>query len=124
MYIAVDFDGTVVKHDYPKVGETIEGAVETLKLLVKNNHRIILWTMRSGESLRDAVMWYIEQGIPLYGINTNPTQSEWTESPKAYAQLYIDDAALGCPIRIDDTHSRPYVDWVLVREMLKSSKII
>lgn len=124
MYIAVDFDGTVVKHEYPKVGETVEGAVETLKLLVENNHKIILWTMRSGEKLRDAVKWYMQNGIPLYGVNHNPTQREWTESPKAYAELYIDDAALGCPLRMGPNDNRPYVDWVEVKRMLKEGEII
>ena len=72
-----------------------------------------------GNYLTDAVNWFNENGIPLYGIQTNPTQHTWTTSPKAYAQLYIDDAALGCPLKYDLKFAdRPFVDWSMVREML------
>ena len=48
----------------------------------------------------------------LFGVNQNPTQQEWTQSPKAYAQVYIDDAALGAPLcnGLDETE-RPYINW-------------
>jgi hypothetical protein len=116
MIIAVDFDGTCVTHDYPLVGKEI-GASEVLKGLVKNGHQLILFTMRSirddgTNPLQDAINWFESHGIPLYGINENPNQKSWTKSPKAYAQLYIDDAALGCPLIFKESfHSRPYVDW-------------
>jgi hypothetical protein len=133
LYIAVDFDGTVVKHEYPKVGETIKGAVDVLKMLVANKHNIILWTMRSGKQLDDAVNWYKENDIPLFGVNYNPTQVEWTESPKAYAEIYIDDAALGCPLCFNCVEGkngvmhpvgRPFVDWVKVLDMLRAQGVI
>jgi hydroxymethylpyrimidine pyrophosphatase-like HAD family hydrolase len=123
MIVAVDFDGTVVKHEYPKVGENCIGAVETLKRLVENKHDIILWTMRHGKELQDAIDWYKKHEIPLYGVNCNPSQSEWTKSPKAYAQLYIDDAALGCPLDYV-MNGRPFVDWFKIQEILTASKII
>ena len=62
-----------------------------------------------------------ENEIPLYGIQTNPEQSSWTSSPKAFCHLYIDDAALGCPLV---SEHRDFVDWVKVREMLVKRKII
>jgi hypothetical protein len=75
--------------------------------------------MISGNYLTDAVNWFKERDIPLYGIQTNPKQNTWTKSPKAYAQLYIDDAALGCPLKYDPQISRvPFVDWEVVEEML------
>jgi hypothetical protein len=117
MYIAVDFDGTCVTHRYPAVGEDI-GAVPVLKELASNGHDLILWTMRSGNELLDAVKWFHENDIPLFGIQTNPTQSKWTESPKAYAQVYIDDAALGCPLVND------HVDWNAVREWLVKKQVL
>lgn len=128
MIIAIDFDGTCVTHDYPNVGKNI-GAGEVLKKLVENGHRLILWTMRSGKELQDAVDWFYAQGFPsgweLYGINTNPDQHIWTSSPKAYAQLYIDDAALGCPLIYDETVShRPFVDWDAVEQYLATHGII
>lgn len=116
MYIAVDFDGTCVTHDYPEVGKEI-GAVPVLKELVKQKHKLILWTMRSGSQLEDAVEWFNSNGIPLYGIQTNPTQKSWTESPKAYANIYIDDAALGAPLKHDEMLSpREFIDWAAVAD--------
>ncbi len=114
MIIAVDFDGTCVTHEYPFLGKDV-GAVPTLKELVEKGHKLILWTMRSGENLDDAVKWFKDNEIELWGINENPQQAEskWSTSPKQYAQLYIDDAALGCPLVYNS--GRPYVDWEEVR---------
>ena len=114
MYIAIDFDGTCVTHEYPRVGKDI-GAVPVLKKLIDSGHQLILNTMRSGKELIDAVQWFADNDIPLYGANENPTQKEWTLSPKVYAHLYIDDAALGCPLMFDHAVSnRPFVNWELV----------
>ena len=122
MYIAVDFDGTCVTHEYPRVGKDI-GAVPVLKKLVDSGHHIILNTMRSGKELVDAVQWFADNDIPLYGANENPTQKEWTLSPKVYAHLYIDDAALGCPLKFDRAvSSRPFVDWEVVDTYLGSRR--
>lgn len=88
--------------------------------------------MRSDESLNDAVEWFKQRNIPLYGINTNPTQSTWTKSPKAFGQLIIDDIALRIPLveNIEMFYGmeeyqnlpeskRPYVDWIQTRHLLK-----
>jgi hypothetical protein len=115
MIIAIDFDGTCVTHAYPDLGDDI-GAVPVIKRMVKCGHHIILFTMRSGEELYDAVEWFRLNDIPLYGVNTNPDQHRWTASPKAYAHLYIDDAALGVPL-IHPTVGRPYVDWKAVTKI-------
>jgi len=116
MKIAIDFDGTCVTHEYPYIGKDI-GAVPALKMLVSKGHLLILNTMRSGEELQDAVNWFEKNDVPLYGINKDPEQEKWTSSPKVYANLYIDDAALGCPLRIDKTLSdRPFVDWEKVKK--------
>lgn len=123
MIIAVDFDGTCVTHEYPRIGKDI-GAVPVLKKLVSQGHVLILFTMRSGAELEEAKQWFEVQGIPLYGVNTNPSQSQWTDSPKAYAQLYIDDAALGCPLCYDGNGSRAYVDWPEVEHMLEKRGIL
>ena len=115
--IALDFDGTVVTHAYPEVGEDI-GAVAVLKKLVAQEDKLILWTMRSGTLLEDAVAWFKKHDIPLWGINENPSQKEWTESPKLHADLLIDDSALGCPTCFLDGERRPAADWRRIREML------
>ena len=114
MTIAIDFDGTCVTHEYPEIGRDL-GATTTLKTLVDNGHKLILLTMRSGKTLEDAKHWFEERGIILYGVNENPSQKQWTESPKVYAHLYIDDANLGTPlIKNSIASDRPYVDWKLV----------
>lgn len=118
MIIAVDFDGTCVTHDYPEIGQSI-GAERVLKQLTGRGHRIILWTLRSGDSLDAAVEWFKWWGIPLFGVNANPDQGEWSDSPKAQADLYIDDAALGAPLKVDPALSdRPFIDWEVIRAIL------
>jgi hypothetical protein len=140
MIIAIDFDGTCVSHEFPKVGNEIN-SVPVLKRLVQNGHQLILFTMRSdvinpegeddelhlesGNYLTDAVNWFKTNGIPLYGIQTNPKQKSWTSSPKAYAQLYIDDAALGCPLLMNRSISnRPFVNWEEVERQLENMGIL
>lgn len=117
--IAVDFDGTCVEHDYPAVGMDVEGAVDVLRALNKRGHRIILYTMRSGSKLDAAVKWFSDRKIDLWAVNRNPEQEEWTSSSKVFADLYIDDSALGCPIMFIDGVRRPVVKWAKVRTQLE-----
>ena len=122
--IGVDFDGTVVTHMYPYVGRDI-GAVPVLKRIVNDGNKIILFTMRDSKNgtLQDAVNWFKENGIKLYGVNTNPTQAGWTDSPKAHCNIYIDDAALGIPKKFDKESGRPYVDWKKIEPLLEEEGI-
>lgn len=114
MYICVDFDGTIVNHEYPKIGKPVPGALDWLKEWKNAGADLILWTMRSGKELDEAVEYLHKNGIVLFGINENPTQHEWTSSPKAYAPIYVDDAAFGCPLDRLDEYSRPCVKWSIV----------
>ena len=57
MTIAVDFDGTIVEHRYPQIGEEIPFATATLKMLINERHRLILWSVREGKLLEEAVEW-------------------------------------------------------------------
>lgn len=120
MYIGLDFDGTVVEHKYPDIGNNVPGAISVITSLWLEGHKIILWTMRSGKELDAAVAHLNEYGIFPYGINENPDQADWgwTESPKAYCQIYIDDAALGCPLLPSINSGRPMVDWEEVKKQL------
>lgn len=141
MIIAVDFDGTCVTHEFPLVGKNI-GAAPVLRCLAENGHSIILYTMRShlddktnhahnslhgtridNDTLQEAIDWFASNNIPLYGINENPNQKNWTSSPKIYAQMYIDDANLGTPL-ITYGHERPYVDWVNILHLLHYYRLI
>lgn len=121
LIVAVDFDGTCVSHEYPRIGRHI-GAVRVLRRLVDEGAKLILWTMRHGDSLAAAEKWFEDNNIPLYGVQRNPTQDSWTSSPKAYAKLYIDDAALGVPLKQGLPGERPFVDWRAVEEMLWPSE--
>jgi hypothetical protein len=123
LILAIDFDGTVVTHDYPYVGQEIPSAVRVLKRIVNAGHKLIIYTMRSNQPLQDAVNWYSEREIPVWGVNKNPTQHKWTESIKIYAHRYIDDAALGVPL-IYGQHERPFVDWDKVEKLLEEQDII
>ena len=116
--IAVDFDDTMVKHSYPEIGEPIDNAIETVQALVEAGHKIILYTMRSGERLVQAVEYMEENDIKLWAVNTNPTQHHWTKSRKIFAHLYIDNASLGTPLEHEET-GRPFVDWYEVETQLK-----
>ena len=123
MIIAVDFDGTCVAHEYPEIGRDI-GAVPVLKDLVAQGHQLILFTMRGGECLLKAVQWFNDNDIELYGVNTNPTQSEWTDSPKAYAELYIDDAGFCAPVIWTEGDKRPHICWSVVRKTFEQLGVL
>lgn len=123
MVIAIDFDGTCVTHAFPNVGKEI-GAVDVIKALVNKGHKIILFTMRDLEYLTPAVAWFEKNDIPLYGINDNPG-AKWSTSRKVYADMYIDDMALGIPLNMDYNKSnRPFVDWTKVESLLKKKGIL
>jgi hypothetical protein len=123
--ISIDFDGTCVTHDYPKVGKDI-GSVKVLKRLIDKKHKLILNTMRSDISyINDAIDWFKINDIPLYGINENPTQKTWSNSRKIYSNYYIDDAAIGIPLKYDENLSlRLFVDWKKVEEILEEMNLI
>ena len=121
--IAIDFDGTIVTHDYPRVGKPVPFAKEVINMLVNNGHLCFLWTMRDSETLEAAKKYCKDNGIMLCNYNTSPDQ--FSNSPKQYATAYIDDAALGCPLRYDsDMSRRPYVDWYRIAGMLTNCGLL
>lgn len=98
MTIAVDFDGTIVENRYPHIGKERPFAVETLKMLARDRHRLILWTVREGKLLEDAVEWCRERGVEFYAVNKDypeeGKQDQWF-SRKVKADLFIDDRNVG-----------------------------
>lgn len=116
MKIVIDFDGTVVAHEFPNIGHDI-GAIPVLRKWIAQGHHLILSTMRSGPYLYKAIAWFENNGIELYGIQKDPSQRMWTKSPKAFGHVYIDDSALGCPL-IYPKKGLPYVDWKSVDTMM------
>lgn len=98
MIIAVDFDGTIVEHKYPEIGNERPFATYTLRKLIEDRHRLILWTVRRGKELQEAVDWCKERGVEFYAVNRN--FPEETVEPhggysKINAELFIDDCNLG-----------------------------
>lgn len=116
--VAVDFDGTCVTHAYPEIGLEVPHAVNVLKKFNENNIKIILWSTRSGEHLQEAMHWFTARGIRLWAVNKNPQQRIWSKSPKVYAPVYIDDAAIGCPLLFPENGDRPYADWRAIEKRL------
>ena len=99
MIIAVDFDGTIVEHRYPEIGKEIPFAIDTLKMLIKDHHRVILWSVREGKLLEDAVNWCKERGVEFYAVNRDypeeSTENNQHFSRKLKADVWIDDRNLG-----------------------------
>jgi hypothetical protein len=97
MIIAVDFDGTLVEHQYPAIGKEILFAFETLRELQKQNHQIILWTFRSGKELDEALEFCKARGIEFYAVNKSYPEEVFDPaiSRKINADIFIDDRNVG-----------------------------
>ena len=76
MIIAVDFDGTIVEHKYPEIGQEVPFAIDTLKMLIKDQHRLILWSVREGALLDEAVEWCRARGVEFYAVNKDYPEEE------------------------------------------------
>ena len=99
MIIGVDFDGTIVEDKFPEIGKEIPFATDTLKMLIKEHHRLILWTVREGKYLEDAVNWCRERGVEFYAVNRDypeeTTDNNQHFTRKLKADLWIDDRNIG-----------------------------
>ncbi len=97
MIIAIDFDGTIVEHRFPEIGEPLPHAFEVMQALQEAGHKLILWTYRDGEDLKKAVRLCRENGIRFYAVNHSKPNEDYDKymSRKIYADIYIDDRNLG-----------------------------
>ena len=99
MTIAVDFDGTIVEHRYPEIGKELPFATQTLKMLIEQRHKLILWSVREGKLLDDAVEWCRQRGVEFYAVNKDFPEEEENKnqsfSRKIKADVWIDDRNLG-----------------------------
>lgn len=95
--IAIDFDGTVVEHKYPEIGKEMLFAFATLKALQQKGHKLILWTIRTGDLLKEAVDFCRQNGVEFYAVNKNYPEEVLDErtSRKLNADIFIDDRAIG-----------------------------
>lgn len=116
--IAVDFDGTIVTHKYPDIGELVPYAKQVINMLVNNGNKVFLWTMRYHKKDRDvldeASQFLKDNNIKIELLNKSPAQ--FSDSPKQYANIYIDDAAIGIPLV--EYKGNIVVDWLAVFNML------
>ena len=124
LIIGLDFDGTMVEHDFPRIGPAVPHAVRVVRRLHDIGHSMVLHTCRSNYHLLDAVEWYRNTvKRRLHGFNSNQLTDGFVGVHKLYADLYIDDRGLGCP-----TISRPpktdYVDWLQVEKILELKKVL
>lgn len=101
MTIAVDFDGTIVEHAYPAIGKERPFATATLRQLLKDGHQLILWSVREGKLLEEAVKWCEERGVKFYAVNQDLGEDDLNMQDKRHysrklkVQLFIDDRNLG-----------------------------
>lgn len=142
MIIAIDFDGTLVENNFPAVGNPLPNAIDVITELQQLGHKFILLTMRDDDHyynpktgkcneyslgsltdtniqscLQDAIDYCNNNGIVLWGINRNPTQWKWSSSRKVYADIYIDDQALGIPT-FTTSNGTLGVDWKEIRKLI------
>lgn len=119
MWIGLDFDGTLVEHAWPDIGRTI-GAFPHLRFIQEAHPDVsyLLWTMRDGSGLTDAIQICLDHGLCLGAANNHPNQHEWTTSRKIHCHAYVDDMAMGAPLIYPGDGMRPYVDWDVMGPML------
>ncbi|MBO5679502.1 MAG: hypothetical protein J6S11_06055 [Bacteroidaceae bacterium] len=114
MTIAVDFDGTIVEHRYPEIGREIPFAIETLKMLTREGHRLILWSVREGKLLDEAVEWCRERGLEFYAVNKDYPEEKTNDtnySRKLKVGMFIDDRNVG-----------GLPDWGIIYKMVTQKK--
>lgn len=107
--IAVDFDGTIVEHKYPDIGNVIPGSFEVLRELQAQGHKLILWTVRDGIDLQNAVNFCLENGVIFWAINESYPNEEFNKyiSRKIDVDIFIDDKNIG-----------GFLGWQKIREIL------
>lgn len=112
--IAIDFDGTIVHSRFPEIGPPIPGAIDVIKTLMgATGVKLILWTIRDGEYLKDAVEWCKSKGLRFDTINKSI--DIFSASPKVYAHRYIDDRSINIPMIFDEIS---ILDWDAIGQEL------
>jgi len=115
MTIAVDFDGTIVEHRYPEIGKELPFATETLKMLIADRHKLILWSVREGKLLDDAVEWCRKRGVEFYAINKDFPEEDLSKNTSFSRKLKAD-------VWIDDRNIGGLPDWGTIYQMITEKK--
>jgi len=116
MLIAVDFDGTIVRDNYPDIGSEYPFATETLRMLSNAGHQLILWTVRQGKPLEEAVEWCRQRGVEFYAVNQSYPGED--QDPQHYSRKIKAD------IFIDDRNVGGLADWGTIYELIKDNKTL
>ena len=112
MTIAVDFDGTIVEHAYPEIGRERPFAIDTLKALIADRHQLILWSVREGKLLDDAVNWCKERGVEFYAVNKDFPEEDVERNVHFSRKLKVD-------MWIDDRNIGGIPDWGTIYRIIK-----
>lgn len=115
MTIAVDFDGTIVRHCYPAIGEEIPFATQTLRQLIEDRHQLILWSVREGQLLDDAVEWCRKRGVEFYAVNRDYPEEDIKLNEHFSRKLKVD-------LFIDDRNVGGLPDWGMIYQMIRDRK--
>ena len=115
MTIAVDFDGTIVEHRYPNIGKELPFATQTLRMLIEDRHKLILWSVREGKLLEDAVEWCRKRGVEFYAVNKDFPEEDLTKNQSFSRKLKAD-------VWIDDRNIGGLPDWGTIYQMITERK--
>ncbi len=115
MTIAVDFDGTIVEHRYPQIGNEIPFATQTLKMLIQDRHKLILWSVREGKLLDEAVEWCRQRGVEFYAVNKDFPEEDESKNMHFSRKLKVD-------LWIDDRNVGGLPDWGTIYRMISERK--
>ena len=115
MTIAVDFDGTIVEHRYPEIGKELPFATQTLKMLIEDRHKLILWSVREGKLLEDAVEWCRNRGVEFYAVNKDFPEEDLSKNQSFSRKLKAD-------VWIDDRNIGGLPDWGTIYQMITEKK--
>ncbi len=115
MIIAVDFDGTIVEHRYPEIGPEKPFAIETLKMLTRDGHQLILWSVREGRLLDEAIAWCRDRGVEFWAVNRDFPEENIEKNEHFTRKLKVD-------LFIDDRNLGGLPDWGIVYQMISQKK--
>ena len=119
MILSIDFDGTIVDHAFPEIGQPLPDAFEVMSELLTAGFILVLNTCREDigdlQYLTQAVEFCRANGIEFHAVNETPPENEFRHlgglNRKVFAHYYIDDRNLG-----------GFPGWAVVREMLLSQE--
>ena len=115
MTIAVDFDGTIVEHRYPEIGKELPFATQTLRMLIEQRHKLILWSVREGKLLDEAVEWCRKRGVEFYAVNKDFPEEVEGKNRSCSRKLKVD-------MWIDDRNVGGLPDWGTIYQMITERK--